>query len=130
MAMFVTLLGTLPRPPLDDAASPEALLDAALDAQVSHGLAPVTDAGWPLVLDDPVASWRAASGRTDRPVKTAVVGPWTSGRPVADVPATMAGLGDAGGGWVEGVEPPASTAGHDPGAPARVAAGHVALPPG
>src|SRR4051812_20410190 len=130
MAMFVTLLGALPRPPLDDAASPEALLDAALDAQVSHGLAPVTDAGWPLVLDDPVASWRAASGRTDRPVKAAVVGPWTSGRPVADVRATMAGLGDAGCGWIEVVEPAASTVGNDPGARARFAADHVALTEG
>ena len=83
-AMFATLLGSLPRPPLADDAAPEALLDAVLELQVEHGLEPLTDAGWALDRDDPVAAWRATAARTDGLVKAVVDGPFTSGRPAAE----------------------------------------------
>ena len=75
--MFATLLGSLPRPPLADDAAPEALLDAVLELQVEHGLEPLTDAGWALDREDPVAAWRATAARTDGLVKAVVDGPFT-----------------------------------------------------
>ena len=80
--VFATLLGPLPRPPLAADATRGAILDAVVAAQVEAGLEPVTDGGWPLVPDDPVAAWRATAERTDRAVKAVVVGPYTRGRPV------------------------------------------------
>ena len=62
--MFGTLLGPLPRPPVAPDAPPEAILDAILDVQLAAGLEPVTDGGWPLVRDDPVAAWRGTAART------------------------------------------------------------------
>jgi Cobalamin-independent synthase, N-terminal domain len=125
--VFATLLGPLPRPPLPGDALAEALLDAALEAQASHGLGPLTDGGWPLRGDDPVASWRASAGRTDALVKAVVTGPYSSGRPVADVRATLQGLADAGCAWIEVHEPAATTIGEDREARARFAEAHGAL---
>lgn len=79
--MFATLLGPLPRPPLADDASPEAILDAVVAAQADAGLEPITDGGWPLVPGDPVGSWRATAARTDRAVKAVLPGPYSSGTP-------------------------------------------------
>ncbi|HUP54507.1 MAG TPA: hypothetical protein VM408_03285, partial [Methylomirabilota bacterium] len=94
--MFATLLGSLPRPPLPDDAAPEAVLDAVLDVQVEHGLEPVTDGGWPLDSRDPVAAWRASAARTERLVKAVIDGPFSSGRPAADVRRVVLALADAG----------------------------------
>lgn len=77
--MFATLLGPLPRPPLADDATPEAILDAVVAAQLDAALEPITDGGWPLVPGDPVASWRATAARTGRAVKAVLPGPYTSG---------------------------------------------------
>lgn len=124
--MFATLLGPLPRPPLPDAASLEALLDACLDLQVEHGLEPLTDGGWPLD-GAPVEVWRSTAKRTDRLVKAVVDGPLTSKRPVDDVRADLLALADAGCRWIEVHEPAATTIGAEPDAQARFADLHRTL---
>ena len=124
--MFATLLGPLPRPPLPDDASRDALLDMCLGLQAEHGLEPGTDAGWPL-SEDVVASWRTTSARADRLVKAVVAGPITSGRDAVTVRDTVLALADAGCRWIEVAEPAAASIGSDPDARARFAAAHVAL---
>jgi hypothetical protein len=128
--MFVTLLGGLPRPPLPDEAAPEAVLDALLEAQARHGLAPLTDGGRPPVPGDPVASWQATAARTDALVKAVVDGPRTTGRLGTEVRETVARLADAGCAWIEIAEPAAATIGADPAARARFVDDHVALTEG
>ncbi len=130
--MFATLLGSLPRPPLDDDAAPEALLDAVLATQADHGLEPLTDAGWAPALagPDPVGMWRSTAERTDRLVKAVVDGPFTSGRPVESARATLEALADAGCAWIELHEPAATMIGDDADARARFAEAHAALTDG
>jgi hypothetical protein len=110
--VFATLLGALPRPPLETDAASEALLDATLALQAEHGLEPVTDGGWP-ISDDIVESWRATADRAGRLVKAVMVGPWTSGRAVAEVRADIDALADAGCAWIEVHEPAAVSLGAD-----------------
>jgi methionine synthase II (cobalamin-independent) len=77
--MFATLLGPLPRPPLAPDASDLALVEAAVAAQVSAGLEPVTDGG----LENgrsPLDRWLAMAGLTDTAAKQDVIGPLTSAR--------------------------------------------------
>jgi hypothetical protein len=105
--MFATLLGDLPRPPLDDTSPPEAILDACLALQIEHGLEPLTDGGWPLSADTQARSWAATAERAGGLVKAVVTGPWTSGRPVADVRRDVLALVDAGCRWLEVHEPAA-----------------------
>ena len=103
--MFATLLGGLPRPVEAGGATLdlEAAVEAAIRAQESAGLEPVTDGRLrtPDLLDlggallrnvepptgttpatTPVtlASWRTAAALTDRAVKQALPGPYTLGR--------------------------------------------------
>jgi hypothetical protein len=92
-AMFATLLGALPRPPVPGTAPPEAVLDAVLAAQMEHGLEPLVAAGW--------GSWRDAAGRSDRLVKAVVAGPLSSGRGADVVAAEMSDLAAAGCAWIE-----------------------------
>lgn len=125
--MFATLLGSLPRPPLAEDTAPEAVLDAVIELQVEAGLEPVIDGSWPLERDDPVAAWRSTSARTDRMVKAVLEGPFTSGRPAAEVRAVMLALADAGCRWIEIHEPVATTIGVDPDARGRFADAHAAL---
>ena len=125
--MFATLLGPLPRPPLADDVASEALLDAVLELQVQHGLEPLTDAGWALDREDPVSAWQATAGRTDRLVKAVLDGPFTSGRPAAEVRAVLLGLADAGCGWIEVHEPAASGIGSDANDRARFMEAHATL---
>jgi hypothetical protein len=125
--MFATLLGSLPRPELDDAAEPEAVLDAVLELQVEHGLEPLTDGGWPLDRTDPVAAWRSTAARTDRLVKAVIEGPFTSGRPAAEIRAALLALADAGSRWIEIHEPAATTIGTDPDVRSRFADAHRTL---
>ena len=121
--MFATLLGPLPRPPLAADATREAILDAVVAAQVEAGLEPLTDGGWPLVPDDPVAAWRATADRTDRAVKAVVVGPYTagvrSGGSVEGLRDVIRGLAAAGCPIVEVAEPAAVGIGPDPSEQAR-----------
>ena len=100
--------------------------------QAEHGLEPLTDAGWApaLVGPDPVAMWRSTAERTDRLVKAVVDGPFTSGRPVSTVRATLEALADAGCAWIELHEPAATTIGDDADARARFADAHAALTDG
>ena len=128
--MFATLLGSLPRPPLADDAAPEALLDAVLELQVEHGLEPLTDAGWALDGEDPVAAWRATAARTDGLVKAVVDGPFTSGRPAAEVRAVLLGLAEAGCRWIEVHEPGATGIGADADERARFMDAHATLTAG
>ena len=107
--MFATLLGDLPRPPLEDGAPAEAILDGCLALQNEHGLEPLTDGGWPIFPDEPARSWLATAERADRLVKAVVTGPWTSGRPVDDVRRDLEALADAGCRWIEVQEPAATT---------------------
>ncbi len=125
--MFATLLGPLPRPPLADDAEPEAVLDVVLELQVEYGLEPLTDGGWPLDTDDPVDAWRSTAARTDRLVKAVIDGPFSSGRPAAEVRAVLLALADAGCRWIEIHEPAATTIGTDPDARGRFAEAHRAL---
>lgn len=126
-AMFSTLLGSLPRPPLPPDATAEGLLDAALAAQLAAGLDPLTDGGWAPTGLDPVAAWRATQSRTDAMVKAVVRGPVSAGRPVEEVRATIAGLAAAGCVWIEIHEPAAVAIGADPDARRRFAEAHRTL---
>jgi len=129
--MFGTLLGPLPRPPLPDDAAPEALLDAALALQIEHGLEPLTDGGWSLVPDDPVAAWRATAQRTDRLAKAVVHGPGMSGRPAREVRDTLVALAEAGCVLIEIAEPAAAKLDpDDQAALTRFAETHAALTDG
>ncbi len=116
--MFGTLLGALPRPPLPDDADPSLILEAVLTLQADHGLEPLTDAGWSLAPDDPVASWRATAARTDRLVKAVLTGPYTAGLPTGSSVerwrTTLEGLAGAGCRYVEIAEPDAIRIGTDP----------------
>ena len=77
--MFATLLGPLPRPPLPVDARPEELLVAVVRAQEAAGLEPVTDGGFGIGASV-VERWRATAALTDRPVKQALLGPYSAGR--------------------------------------------------
>jgi hypothetical protein len=109
--VFATLLGPLPRPPLADDATPEAILDAVVAAQVEAGLEPVTDGGWPPMAGDPLGSWQATSARTDRAVKAVIPGPYTGGIPaggsVGALRDLIRALAAAGCPMVEVAEPAA-----------------------
>ena len=113
--MFATLLGPLPRPPLPDDAAPEAVLDAVLALQAEHGLDPLTSVGWDLVDGDAVASWRAASARTDRLVKAVLDGPVSSGMDPVTLRSSLFALAEAGCAWIEIHEPQATTIDDDAG---------------
>ncbi len=121
--MFGTLLGPLPRPPVAPDATPEAILDAILDAQVAAGLEPLTDGGWPLVRDDPLAAWRGTAARTSTTTKAVLQGPFTAGVPLgASVEpwrCWIADLAAAGCLLIEVHEPGAVGIGDDPAERAR-----------
>ena len=106
--MFATLLGPLPRPSLAEDVASEALLDAVLELQIEHGLEPLTDAGWALDREDPVAGWQSTAARTDQLVKAVVHGPFSAGRPAAELRADLLRLTDAGCRWIEVHEPAAT----------------------
>ncbi len=103
--MFATLLGGLPRPPLPDGASSEALAEAAVRAQETAGLEPITDGGH-LGEWHPLDAWRATAALTDRTVKQSVLGPYSAGL------AAGAAAGVAGGAAASA--PPAAWAASGP----------------
>jgi len=78
--MFATLLGSLPRPPLEAGASDHALIEAAVRAQEAAGLEPVTDGGFVRARSPAVERWLEAAEMTDRAVKAVMVGPYSTGR--------------------------------------------------
>jgi methionine synthase II (cobalamin-independent) len=77
--VFATLLGALPRPPLDDDASVEALVVAAVRAQEAAGIEPITDGGFHGQVGL-LQAWRWTARLTDLAVKQVVTGPYTFGR--------------------------------------------------
>ncbi len=77
--MFATLLGPLPRPPLEADAGDRDLLEAAVRAQEAAGIEPITDGGF-AGGESPVGRWRATASLTPRAVKQALLGPYTVGR--------------------------------------------------
>ena len=87
--MFATLLGSLPRPPLPADARPEELLVAVVRAQEAAGLEPVTDGGFGIGASV-VERWRATAALTDRPVKQALLGPYSAGRAAIAAAGTAA----------------------------------------
>lgn len=126
--MFATLLGSLPRPPLTADATPAELLVAVVRAQEAAGLEPVSDGGFG-IGETPVDRWRATAALTDRPVKQALVGPYSMGQEIAgrarsragDVPAAVVAihadllaLAAAGCPIIEIQEPAAVEIGADP----------------
>jgi methionine synthase II (cobalamin-independent) len=142
--MFATLLGALPRPPLEPDASIEALVEAAVRAQEAAGLEPVTDGGQ-YGEDPPVDAWRATAHLTDRAVKQVVRGPYTSGHAAADtvegrsaatlalaarLNATLRELAAAGCPLIEIHEPDAISIGDDQAAQALFRAAHERLTDG
>lgn len=132
--MFATLLGTLPRPPLPADVAPEALVRAALDAQTTAGLDPLTDGGW--WGDRPaVEAWRATTAMTQRAVKQVVVGPLSAGGAspsdaARGLNAVLRDLAGAGCPLIEIHEPALTALGDDPGAWELFADAHVILTDG
>ncbi len=131
--MFATLLGALPRPPLDVAASTAALVEAAVRAQQAAGLEPLTDGG-SARSEGIVDAWRLAAGLTDRAVKQAVVGPYSQGRTVQEtiarattLNADLRALAAAGCPLIEVHEPSATMIGSDEAERARFREAHLRL---
>lgn len=126
--MFATLLGDLPRPPLDRDASPHELVEAAVRAQEAAGLEPITDGGFRGGVRS-VERWLATSSLTTRAVKQVITGPYTLGRSgrgtateranatmthAAALNAEWRTLAAAGCPLIEVHEPQATTIGTDP----------------
>ncbi len=75
--MFAALLGPLPRPPLHDTEDRDPLV-TVVRAQEAAGLEPIVDAGFGIATS-PVERWQRTASLTDRPVKQALVGPYSVG---------------------------------------------------
>lgn len=93
--MFATLLGDLPRPPLDRDASAAALVEAVLRAQETAGLEPVTDGGFGSGVGSPlglVDRWLATARLTQLAVKQVLTGPYTHGRSSSGSATQRAGV--------------------------------------
>lgn len=118
--MFATLLGSLPRPPLPDDATPAELLVAVVRAQEDAGLELVSDAGFGIGAT-PTERWQRTAAASDRPVKQAILGPCSRGRGARAatlaaaevVHRTILGLVDAGCPYIEVHEPWAVGIEHD-----------------
>jgi len=94
--VFATLLGALPRP--SDDRDVDVLVRIAIRAQEQAGLEPITDGRlrgglWAWARADGtidsaavVSAWRMAAGATDRAVKQALPGPYSTGRRAAQSP--------------------------------------------
>ena len=134
--MFATLLGALPRPRLPSDGPRHALVHDAVRAQEAAGLDPITDGGSPagtnVDRDNTHGvgdSWRATQDLTERAVKQAIAGPYSTahnGAVAADrrqatldramaLNATLRELAAAGCPLIEVHEPAAVAIGADEG---------------
>src|SRR5918993_1421094 len=134
--MSAPLLGALPRPPLPSDGLRHALVHDAVRAQEAAGLDPITDGGSPagtnVDRDNTHGvgdSWRATQDLTERAVKQAIAGPYSTahnGAVAADrrqatldrampLTATLRGLAAAGCPLIEVHEPAAVAIGADEG---------------
>jgi hypothetical protein len=86
--MFATLLGPLPRPPLDAVATAGELLEAVVRAQEAAGLEPITDGGFG-DGSSPVERWQQTAALTERAVKAVLAGPFSAGREAGDLGALL-----------------------------------------
>lgn len=104
--MFATLLGSLPPPPLGADAPREALVEAAVRAQESAGIEPLTDGGLS-DASDPVNAWATTSSLTARAVKQALRGPyslaWSAAAGAARRTAATLAHADAGNAVLRGL---------------------------
>ena len=127
--MFATLLGGLPRPPIQAAAPATELVAAAIAAQSDAGLEPVVDGGlWGTeAIDTVVERWRATADLTDRAVKAVVVGPFSSGSDAGSLNTVLHELAAAGCPLVEVHEPAAANLGDDASARQRFVKAHRRL---
>jgi methionine synthase II (cobalamin-independent) len=98
--VFATLLGALPRP--GDVHGDDAAVELAVRAQEEAGLEPITDGRlrheferMP-TAEAAVEAWRATQVLTDRAVKQALPGPFSSGASAEDVAEVVAALAEAG----------------------------------
>jgi len=132
--MFATLLGGLPRPPLPDRATADALVGAVVEAQATAGLEPVTDGGW--WGDRPaLEAWRATAALANHAVKQVLSGPLSMGEDDTLVAAAalnriVRDLADAGCPLVEIHEPAIGRIGPDPSGWDRFARAHDRLTEG
>ena len=144
--MFATILGGLPRPPIDhadDADDADAAIEVAIRAQEAAGLEPLTDGRlrWDLheaLQRDPVATWQAVASLTTRAAKQALPGPYslavrTGANPVElarDLRTHVIGLANAGCPLVEIEESEAHRIGDDAAARTAFRDAHAALTDG
>jgi methionine synthase II (cobalamin-independent) len=104
------------------------LLEAVVRAQEAAGLEPITDAGFG-VGDSPAERWRVTAALTDRPVKAALEGPYSSVR-AAGADALRPELVDliaAGCPYIEIHEPAATGIGTDAAERSRFRDEHAGL---
>lgn len=151
--MFGTLVGPLPRPPVDRGADLDALVREAVRAQEAAGLEPISDGGFRhpdmFTAASPVdaaawavEAWRFASRCTEVVVKQALPGPYTMGRRLAAgasdrdaateavaraVRSRILDLIAAGCVYIEVHEPDAPLIGADPEERRRFTSAHRAL---
>ena len=103
--MFATLLGALPAPPVDSNDVDRAI-EVAVRAQEDAGLEPITDGRLRAAFDQATAAeqaveqavemWRSTQALTQRAVKQALPGPFSSGSPVEQLIEVVSALADAG----------------------------------
>jgi len=127
--MFATLLGPLPRPDLPADVAAEEILATVIEAQVAHGLEPITDGGWP-ADSDPVRSWQRTSDLANGLVKTVMAGPYSVRSDGHVERRRLEELAAAGCRWIEVHEPDAVSIGTDSDARRRFVDLHRALTDG
>jgi methionine synthase II (cobalamin-independent) len=135
--MFSTLLGALPRPPVENG-DDDAALRAAIEAQERLGFELLSRGGLGLAKGGVVEAWTGAASLTERPVKETLMGPYSRGRNADDPDRASADAAEslaeqlrelvaAGCPFIEIDEPDAVLISHDRAKRARFVAAHRRL---